>query len=181
MLYILNMIDLAKENPIYVILAGLALILMVILFFLVRAQNQAVQRMNINEFNIDNSDNEELIDEISNDINEVEQEESKEQIEIKEEVKEETQNNDSFDIEDVTKTLESIPRERTVKLTEYEIEQEENAIISYDELVTQAIPKLDISKKKQDEVVPVEDKNKDNFDYEEAFLDNLKNLNKSLN
>ena len=77
MLYILNMIDLAKENPIYVILAGLALILMVILFFLVRAQNQAVQRMNINEFNIDNSDNEELIDEISNDINEEEQEESK--------------------------------------------------------------------------------------------------------
>ena len=79
------------------------------------------------------------------------------------------------------KTLETKPRERTVKLTEYKIEQEENAIISYDELVTQAIPKLDISKKLQDEVVPVEDKNKDNFDYEEAFLDNLKNLNKSLN
>ena len=46
--------------------------------------------------------------------------------------------NDSIeDLQSLTKELETIPRERTIKMTPYEAEQEETAIISYDELVQQ--------------------------------------------
>ena len=46
--------------------------------------------------------------------------------------------NDSIeDLQSLTKELETIPRERTIKMTPYEAEQEETAIISYDELVKQ--------------------------------------------
>lgn len=43
-----------------------------------------------------------------------------------------------FDLNDVTKELESATKEKTIDLTPYEAYQEENAIISYDELVKQA-------------------------------------------
>lgn len=46
--------------------------------------------------------------------------------------------NDSIeDLQSLTKELETIPRERTIEMTPYEAEQEETAIISYDELVKQ--------------------------------------------
>lgn len=46
--------------------------------------------------------------------------------------------NDSIeDLQSLTKELETIPREKTIKMTPYEAEQEETAIISYDELLKQ--------------------------------------------
>lgn len=46
--------------------------------------------------------------------------------------------NDSIeDLQSLTKELETIPRERTIEMTPYEAEQEETAIISYEELVKQ--------------------------------------------
>jgi hypothetical protein len=89
-------------------------------------------------------------------------------------------------------------------LTDYEREQEETAIISYDELVTQSIPRLEISKALREEVLEEYDyevkedvveeikeekveepkeivKSSDNYDHEESFLDGLKDLKNSLN
>lgn len=108
---------------------------------------------------------------------------------------------DDFDIKNVTKELESIPRERTVELTPFELEQEEQAIISYDELVTQSIPRLEISKALKEEVLfdydsvelPIvkEEKvieevketvvNDKEYSHEETFLNHLKDLKNSLN
>ena len=105
-------------------------------------------------------------------------------------------NEDDFDIKNVTKELESIPRERTVELTPFELEQEEQAIISYDELVTQSIPRLEISKALKEEVLlelPIvkEEKvieevkesvvNDKEYSHEETFLNHLKDLKNSLN
>lgn len=179
MLYILNIVDLVKENPIYVILAVLALILIIILFCLIYSQNKVIS---ISESNANTTNDNGLdIDEIYDSIPSIE--EQKEEVILPKENKEEKVIEDNFDIEDVTKSLESAPRERTIKLTEYEIEQEENAIISYDELVTQAIPKLEISKALKEEIQPIDETREENsnFDYEDNFLNNLKDLNKSLN
>lgn len=172
MLYILNIVDLIKENPMYVILAVLAFVLLIILFCLIYSQNKVVI---INEENEVNNDVD--IDDIIDNMPSVQEsvEESLNKVEKKVE--------DNFDLEDVTKTLETLPKGRTIQLTDYEMEQEENAIISYDELVTQAIPKLEISKELKEEVLPIPENQEysNDLDYEEAFLDNLKNLNKSLN
>ena len=179
MLYILNIVDLVKEKPIYVILAVLALILIIILFCLIYSQNKVIS---ISESNANTTNDNGLdIDEIYDSIPSIE--EQKEEVILPKENKEEKVIEDNFDIEDVTKSLESAPRERTIKLTEYEIEQEENAIISYDELVTQAIPKLEISKALKEEIQPIDETREENsnFDYEDNFLNNLKDLNKSLN
>lgn len=112
---------------------------------------------------------------------------------------------EDFDLKNVTKELESLPKERTITLTPYELEQEEQAIISYDELVTQSIPKLEISealreevltdyeydvdKKYEDDVPKLKQvgettevvRTKDDYVHEESFLDDLKNLKNSLN
>lgn len=87
---------------------------------------------------------------------------------------------DSLDLQSLTQELSTIPRERVVNLTPYEEEQEEKAIISYDELVNNNYGNTD------NHVNEIEDK-KDRvvnlFDYshEEEFLDELKELNKSIN
>lgn len=39
------------------------------------------------------------------------------------------------ELQSITRELETLPRERTIKMTPYEAEQEETAIISYDELI----------------------------------------------
>lgn len=112
---------------------------------------------------------------------------------------------EDFDLKNVTKELESLPKERTITLTPYELEQEEQAIISYDELVTQSIPRLEISealreevltdyeydvdKKYEDDVPKLKQvgettevvRTKDDYVHEESFLDDLKNLKNSLN
>ena len=44
--------------------------------------------------------------------------------------------NDSNELRDITKELENIPRERKIEMTPYEAEQEEKAIISYEELLS---------------------------------------------
>ena len=39
------------------------------------------------------------------------------------------------ELQSITRELETLPREKTIKMTPYEAEQEETAIISYDELI----------------------------------------------
>ena len=84
---------------------------------------------------------------------------------------------DNLDLQSLTQELSTIPRERVVNLTPYEEEQEEKAIISYDELVNNT---------KEDFVSDIEDKkdrvvNLVDYSHEEEFLEELKELNKSIN
>ncbi len=115
----------------------------------------------------------------------------------------EDKKDDSLDLQSLTKELETIPRERVVHMTPYEEEQEEKAIISYDELVrnnrsreiqySDSLDGKDISvkqvdlenttklnlqsiKEENDRVVNLLD-----YTHEEEFLKELKDLNKIIN
>lgn len=108
-------------------------------------------------------------------------------------------NRDMQDLEKISKNIESDYKPVNIELTSYEKEQEDNAIISYDELVkTQDSgysydesfkPESDVSVKRIDldkpsgEIITPQEKNKVkllNYDKEEAFLAALKQLQKDL-
>ena len=109
-------------------------------------------------------------------------------------------NRDMQDLEKISKNIESDYKPVNIELTSYEKEQEDNAIISYEELVkTQDSgysydesfkPESDVSVKRIDldkpsgEIIAPQEKNKVkllNYDKEEAFLAALKQLQKELN
>lgn len=109
-------------------------------------------------------------------------------------------NDDISKLESIKETIEREYKPETITLTDYEKEQEENAIISYDELIKNKnkinvtydedyeattnevlIKKINISEGK------IEDENKSNlevklmsYDKEEAFLTALKQLQQNL-
>lgn len=104
------------------------------------------------------------------------------------------ENNSEFDLSNVTKELESVAREKTIELTPYEAMQEENAIISYDELIRQAdlikskyAPSnrgpisydsaKDLSEYPEEQSIP----DVSSYEHEEAFLEALKQLQQILN
>ena len=59
-----------------------------------------------------------------------------------------------------------------VEMTPYEAEQEENAIISYDELVNRTMELPTLAKKEE----KIENKIEINYDHEEKYLEELKRL-----
>ena len=106
---------------------------------------------------------------------------------------------DAFDIEAVTKAIEEDYKPETIKLTSYEIEQEESAIISYEELVknkdkvginyddeyTYDIPELSVRKiNLTTDISKIEEPKLEvklmQYDKEEAFLKALKELQENL-
>lgn len=129
-------------------------------------------------------------------------------VEISKENIEEKTNSDELDLTSITKELENI-RETNVNLTPYEKEQEEKAIISYDELLkTRSDLKInyqeeenldDVVVKKVDmenmtseldmsevrEIIKDKETNKTpvviSYEKEEAFLESLKKLQQMLN
>ncbi len=103
--------------------------------------------------------------------------------------------NETEELLNITKELEKIPKERTIKLTPYEEEQEQTAIISYDELVNKdgivyddsreedglSIKKVDLDhtpevKEEKDISLP-----RENYAHEELFLNRLKSLQNKIN
>ena len=110
-------------------------------------------------------------------------------------------NKDMLDLEKISKNIESEYKPVAIELTSYEQEQEDNAIISYDELVKNkdngysydesyksdsdlSVKKLDLDKitnqldDKPQEHIEVKLMS---YDKEEAFLAALKQLQKELN
>lgn len=200
---VVELIYKTQDTPLFlVIIAGLVLMAIVIVYIIYSQSRNG------------NMNNKEEIDEqdISYNIYGENKEEIIKEENVKEEVKLVEDNNDIlslgqseeeeiFDLKSLSKELESLPRERTITLTPYELEQEEQAIISYDELVTQSIPRLEISKALKEEVLfdydsvelPVvkEEKvieevketvvNDKEYSHEETFLNHLKDLKNSLN
>ena len=166
-------------------------------------KQEEIQEENIN-YNIFNENKEEVNNVTSEVVQEVP---VMEQVVMEQPVIEQREEEEVFDLRSISKELESLPRERTITLTPYEMEQEEQAIISYDELVTQSIPVLEISKELREEVLTPYDYNLEekigivekneqvvpeptpevkpisgnNYDHEESFLNSLKNLKSSLN
>jgi Ca2+/Na+ antiporter len=107
---------------------------------------------------------------------------------------------DDFDLEAVTKAIEKDYKPETIRLTPYEVEQEQNAIISYDELVNKKntvgidyddeyaseIPEISIKKiNLTSDLTKIEEEPKlavklMQYDKEEAFLKALKELQEKL-
>lgn len=108
---------------------------------------------------------------------------------------------DGFDIEAVCKNIEKNYKPETIKLTSYEEEQENNAIISYDELIKNkdkinisyddeynspvpelTVRKISISEDKNENTLEMPKLNVKMFEYEEEenFLKALKELQKDL-
>ena len=188
-----------QDTPLF-ILIGVGLVFVIIaIIYLLYSQSK------INAYN---AKQEEIVEEdityniFSDNKEEIQEEVKEEELPKLEELVQEKE--EVFDLRNVTKELESLPKERTIQLTDYEREQEETAIISYDELVTQSIPRLEISKALREEVLEEYDyevkedvieeikeekveepekfeKSSDNYDHEESFLDGLKDLKNSLN
>lgn len=82
-------------------------------------------------------------------------------------------NTELEELQSISKELEENYKDKKNDIDTYEEEQEESAIISYDELLskTQAIPKIE---EKETKVVS------DTYSHEENFLNKLKNLNNNL-
>lgn len=199
---VLELIYQTQDNQLFLLLVIAMFLILIAIIYVVHAQ---IKVRNVTEkevveepinFNIYSEQKEE---ENKQGLLEQMVEESKEERVLIPEIEED------FDLKNVTKELESLPKERTITLTPYELEQEEQAIISYDELVTQSIPKLEISealreevltdyeydvdKKYEDDVPKLKQvgettevvRTKDDYVHEESFLDDLKNLKNSLN
>ncbi len=81
-------------------------------------------------------------------------------------------NTELQELQDITKEIESDYRDKVNSISDYEEEQEESAIISYDELLSKT------------QVIPIVKKEavSDDIDYrhEEKFLNKLKELNNKL-
>ena len=205
-----------QDTPLFLlIIVGLVFIIIAIVY-VIYVQSKTlknVKQEEVPEENINYNIFSENKDEVNIGANEVIEEVSvtdqvvMEQPVIELPVMEQKEEEEVFDLRSISKELESLPRERTINLTPYELEQEEQAIISYDELVTQSIPLLEISKElreevltpydynleekigiveKNEQVVPeptseVKPINDNKYDHEESFLDSLKNLKSSLN
>ena len=105
--------------------------------------------------------------------------------------------NDSNELRDITKELENIPRERKIEMTPYEAEQEEKAIISYEELLSKTnsmniqmddnlVDNVQTGKfENQSEEVVKNEKQMVNpvpsYRHEEEFLNSLKQLQQTIN
>ena len=128
-------------------------------------------------------------------------------------------NNQELDLKSLTKELEAAPKEKNIELTKYEAEQEEKAIISYEELVNAnknlsinysdtdeldniVVKKVDLDntgKYNINEITAELDRTKEEnqpikveevepisipvatYDHEEEFLENLKQVQSSIN
>lgn len=208
---VIELIYKTQDTPLFLlIIAGLVFIIIAIVYViyvqsktLKNVKQEEVQEENIN-YNIFN-ENKEEVNNVTSEV--VEEVPVMEQVVMELPVIEQREEEEVFDLRSISKELESLPRERTITLTPYEMEQEEQAIISYDELVTQSIPVLEISKELREEVLTPYDYNLEekigivekneqvvpeptpevkpvsgnNYDHEESFLDSLKNLKSSLN
>lgn len=117
---------------------------------------------------------------------------------LEEDYDDEREVNDMLDLKEITKQIEEATRAVNINLTPYEQEQEEKAIISYDELVrSNNSMKINYKEEKQDAGVTVKQVDLDNiakydknssdtkvniisYEKEEAFLEALKNLKNML-
>lgn len=117
--------------------------------------------------------------------------------------KDNTPSKEMLELQELSKTLESAPKNNTINLTDFEAEQEEKAIISYDELLKNrdkvsigyesteikddiAVKKVDLDNTGEIELDPIKREANSkvslvSFEHEEEFLKSLKQLQYLLN
>lgn len=158
--------------------------------------------------------NKQLIDELKKKNNEINEEDIKELVKKDKQVVPdfykpsedktiEKSNQEMVDLQSITKDLESKQNEKNIDFTPYEEEQEERAIISYDELVEASknvsinyseekniddvlIKKVDLDNTGKIELDPIKKELNSkveivSYEHEEAFLKALKQLQSLLN
>ena len=113
-------------------------------------------------------------------------------------IKKDNKSNETMDLKELSKQLENAPKRDTISMTPYEAEQEEKAIISYDELLkTQTNVSINYLDKKVEDNIEVKQIDLENtgkieldpikkelntkvtlvsYEHEEEFLKSLKKL-----
>ncbi len=143
-MYLVNFVNsLSSSDTVFYVLMILLTLISVILFYLIYNQNkemsQKIKDRSLFEDEIVSNENNTStgVKEVENLVTESEVQKVEEDIEIPD-IKEMTQSINLKEIEDlqsITRELEMLPRERKIEMTPFEAEQEETAIISYDELL----------------------------------------------
>lgn len=140
------------SNPIIYVLFAILFIVIIAILLLLYLQNKEMHE-NMSNNDINNNLNKEVSENINN-----------------QEV------NDNSDLQNISKELEQLSKEHIVDMTQYEMEQEKTAIISYDELVKQANDLPEFKEEPLNNQVV-----NNNYQHEEAYLAYLKQLKENLN
>ncbi|MGN1372066.1 MAG: hypothetical protein ACI4XM_07335 [Candidatus Coprovivens sp.] len=142
-MYLVNFIDeLSSSDIIFALLMLLLTIISVILVFLIYTQNKEMSRQLKERKSFEECsskvDNSSMIKEVENLTSEKPKIVPITDLKIPDYL-ELTQSfkavSEADELQDITKQLETLPRERKIEMTPFEAEQEEKAIISYDELI----------------------------------------------
>ena len=142
-MYLVNFIDeLSSSDIIFALLMLLLTIISVILVFLIYTQNKEMSRQLKERKSFEEGsskiDNSSMIKEVENLTSEKPKIVPITDLKIPDYL-ELTQSfktvSEADELQDITKQLETLPRERKIEMTPFEAEQEEKAIISYDELI----------------------------------------------
>ena len=179
---ILNFIyDIANSDALYYILIILLVIISLVMVYLMYSQNKELSKHLMEK-------NKQVKNEEKEEIKKYEEIESLDGREELLEVSKMTipkhleytqslfSNTELEELQSISKDIEENYKERQNDIDTYEEEQEESAIISYDELLskTQVIPKVEEKEIKETKVVD------ENYSHEEDFLNRLRNLNDNL-
>ncbi|HAB66049.1 MAG TPA: hypothetical protein DCE23_01645 [Firmicutes bacterium] len=195
MIYMLDGLD---NNPIFYILIILLIFIVIAIFYLVYTQHKEMVRMlnkkdnNIIKSSKDNIKIENTISNLElpkfNENNNIEVVEDNKNVRISQITDAEIPDKfdytqalwqkDEFDLAALSHELENHTQSRKSAASKYEEEQEEQAIISYDELIKQSnnTKKETIASKVKQTVIDSNDK----YEHEESFLNDLKELNNTL-
>lgn len=202
MIYLSNIIDtITESDSVFLILVIILVAISAAMFYLIYSQNKEMKELarknSLNDRDSTKVEKEEELPEEGPELVKL----TDEKIPDKLEYTQALWQKDDFDLLSVSHELESLPRERKVSLTPYEEEQEEKAIISYDELVNRKnenisynnefrtadndilVKQVDLDKTQKVDLESSNDiceKDKD-YKHEEEFLKSLKDLQKVLN
>ena len=179
---VLNFIyDLTNSDALYYILIVLLVIISLVMVYLMYSQNKELSKHLMEK-------NKQVKNEEKEEIKKYEEVESLDGREELLEVSRMTipkhleytqslfSNTELEELQSISKDIEENYKDRQNDIDTYEEEQEESAIISYDELLskTQVIPKVEEKEIKETKVVD------ENYSHEEDFLNRLRNLNDNL-
>lgn len=166
-MYLVNFIDsISSSDTIFYILMILLTVISIVLFFLIYTQNKEMSRR-MKEKSLFEDEIVPKVENTSSSVTEVENlvNEKKELVPVTDmeipDLLELTQSINVVspveELQSITKELETLPRERKIEMTPYEAEQEETAIISYDELIKHNDVKIDNTNIQEEDVIqPVE-------------------------
>lgn len=166
-MYLVNFIDsISSSDTIFYVLMILLTVISVVLFFLIYTQNKEMSRR-MKEKSLFEDEVVPKVEKTSSTVTEVENlvTEKPELVPVTDmeipDLLELTQSinvvSEAEELQSITRELETLPRERKIEMTPYEAEQEETAIISYDELIRHNDEKMEEQNKQEEVVVkPIE-------------------------